>query len=65
MLLKVGYSWWYVPFEAGLCKSWRSYLKNKLRKKRTGFMAQMIEHLPNKHKTPSSMPSTVKRKRIT
>jgi hypothetical protein len=31
--------------------------------KRAGGMTQVVEHLPSKHKAPSSNPSTTKRKR--
>jgi hypothetical protein len=35
----------------------RPYPKNKLKAKRTGGMAQVVEHLPSKHKALSSTSS--------
>jgi hypothetical protein len=40
----------------------RPYLKCKLKSKRTGGKAQVVEHLHNKHKALSSVPSTEKKK---
>jgi hypothetical protein len=40
----------------------RLYLRNKLKAKQTGVMAQVVEHLPNKCKTLNSSPSTRKKK---
>jgi hypothetical protein len=43
----------------------RPYLKTKQknRAKRAGGLAQTVEHLPHKHKTLSSNPNTVKKKK--
>jgi hypothetical protein len=38
----------------------RPYLKNTQHKKRAGGVAQMVQHLPSKHKALSSNPSTKK-----
>jgi hypothetical protein len=44
--------------EAGLGKSRRPYLKNKLKaKERTRGIAQVLEHLPSKLEILSSIPS--------
>jgi hypothetical protein len=45
-----------VCFEASVGKSMRSYLRNKLKSKRTGEMVKEVEHLPSKHEALSSIP---------
>jgi hypothetical protein len=45
------------PFQAGWEKA-RQYLKNSLKQKGTGGMAQVVEYLPSKCKALSSNPNT-------
>jgi hypothetical protein len=40
----------------------RPHLKNKLKAKGLGGVAQMVDHLNSKHKALSSIPSTTKKK---
>jgi hypothetical protein len=44
--------------ETSLGKCTRHYLINKLREKRTGGLAKLVERLPSKYKALSSNPST-------
>jgi hypothetical protein len=41
----------------------RPYLKKEVRRKRSGDMALVLKYLFSKCKTPSSIPSTAKKKR--
>jgi hypothetical protein len=41
----------------------RLYLKKISKEKKTGGMAQVVEHMPSKCKPLSSIPSTTKRKK--
>jgi hypothetical protein len=46
--------------KASLGKNTSSYLKKKPKSKRTGGVAQVVEHLPSKCKSLSSNPTTAK-----
>jgi hypothetical protein len=46
---------------ARLGKSKRLDLENKLKKKMTGDMVEVVEYLPSKHKALCSNPSTLKK----
>jgi hypothetical protein len=59
-LAEVGGLW----FEASLSKKAQDYLKIT-QAKRTGGVAQVAEHLPNKCKPLSSIPSTTEKKKVT
>jgi hypothetical protein len=50
-------------FKARVDKSMRPYLKNKLKEKGLGDMAEMVEHLFSKCEDMSSIPSTKKKKK--
>jgi hypothetical protein len=50
--------------KTGLGKSSRPYPKNRLKAKKTGFVVQVVEHLPSKYMALSSISSNAKEKRI-
>jgi hypothetical protein len=49
--------------QGGMAVDVRPYLKNNLKVKRAGGLAQAVENFPNKHKALNSKASTIEKKK--